>query len=251
MKTEILKITIAATFLFFTSQGRAAFVYDVDFGDKNVSQQITGPATTGYGQDFGAFERVYSGATFGPGNEWQVVANPNNGGSYNVDYITGWWQSPNGSYANAPTSRPDSVDLDGNNGNAGAIQTVLNIQQPGQVIIHFSLAGNPDAGAGIKTGTVAVGLGGATQDLSFTVTSANSDQNMGWLAETATFNVDQAGSYELTFASTSPLGNSATGYGLVIGNAVVPEPSTIIASALMLLPFGASTLRILRRNRVA
>jgi len=29
----------------------------------------------------------------------------------------------------------------------------------------------------------------------------------------------------------------------------VPEPSTIIAGALMLLPFGASTLRILRRNR--
>jgi hypothetical protein len=31
----------------------------------------------------------------------------------------------------------------------------------------------------------------------------------------------------------------------------VPEPSTIIAGALMLLPFGASTIRILRRNREA
>jgi hypothetical protein len=31
----------------------------------------------------------------------------------------------------------------------------------------------------------------------------------------------------------------------------VPEPSTILAGALMLLPFGASTLRILRRNRAA
>jgi hypothetical protein len=30
---------------------------------------------------------------------------------------------------------------------------------------------------------------------------------------------------------------------------VVPEPTTLIAGALMLLPFGASTLRILRRNR--
>jgi len=29
---------------------------------------------------------------------------------------------------------------------------------------------------------------------------------------------------------------------------VVPEPATIIAGALMLLPFGASALRILRRN---
>lgn len=30
---------------------------------------------------------------------------------------------------------------------------------------------------------------------------------------------------------------------------VVPEPTTMLASALMLLPFGASALRILRRNR--
>jgi len=32
---------------------------------------------------------------------------------------------------------------------------------------------------------------------------------------------------------------------------VVPETSTVIAGALLLLPFGASTLRILRKNRVA
>jgi hypothetical protein len=31
----------------------------------------------------------------------------------------------------------------------------------------------------------------------------------------------------------------------------VPEPTTIIAGALLLLPFGASTIRILRRNRTA
>ncbi len=33
--------------------------------------------------------------------------------------------------------------------------------------------------------------------------------------------------------------------------AIVPEPTTMIAGALLLLPFGASTLRILRRNRAA
>jgi hypothetical protein len=32
---------------------------------------------------------------------------------------------------------------------------------------------------------------------------------------------------------------------------VVPEPTTMIAGALLLLPFGASTLRILRKNRTA
>jgi hypothetical protein len=33
--------------------------------------------------------------------------------------------------------------------------------------------------------------------------------------------------------------------------AIVPEPTTMIAGAFLLLPFGASTLRILRRNRAA
>ena len=32
---------------------------------------------------------------------------------------------------------------------------------------------------------------------------------------------------------------------------VVPEPTTMVAGALLLLPFGASTLRILRKNRTA
>jgi hypothetical protein len=32
---------------------------------------------------------------------------------------------------------------------------------------------------------------------------------------------------------------------------VVPEPTTMIAAALLLLPFGASTLRILRKTRTA
>ena len=31
---------------------------------------------------------------------------------------------------------------------------------------------------------------------------------------------------------------------------IVPEPTTVLAGALLLLPLGASTLRILRRNRI-
>jgi hypothetical protein len=34
-----------------------------------------------------------------------------------------------------------------------------------------------------------------------------------------------------------------------LGLVAVPEPATLIAGALMLLPFGASTIRVLRRNR--
>jgi hypothetical protein len=36
-----------------------------------------------------------------------------------------------------------------------------------------------------------------------------------------------------------------------VGGIPVPEPTTMIAGALLLLPFGASTLRILRKKRVA
>jgi hypothetical protein len=43
--------------------------------------------------------------------------------------------------------------------------------------------------------------------------------------------------------------NTGNSQGLIYSPAVVPEPSTLIAGALMLLPFGASTLRILRKSR--
>ena len=71
----------------------------------------------------------------------------------------------------------------------------------------------------------------------------------------------------LAFAGTSPSGtyaaplppdNSIGGYFNLGGQlevdfsyTPVPEPTTMVAGALLLLPFGASTLRILRKNRVA
>jgi hypothetical protein len=46
--------------------------------------------------------------------------------------------------------------------------------------------------------------------------------------------------------------NDDKGSGNTFDNqSAVPEPTTIISAALMLLPFGASTLRILRRQRAA
>lgn len=56
--------------------------------------------------------------------------------------------------------------------------------------------------------------------------------------------------------SYSLFDGSATQYTQANGNATislvaVPEPTTVIAGALLLLPFGASTIRVLRRNRAA
>jgi len=47
-------------------------------------------------------------------------------------------------------------------------------------------------------------------------------------------------------------GGSSTATGTLEGSfylTAIPEPTTLISGALLLLPFGASTLRILRRNR--
>ena len=52
--------------------------------------------------------------------------------------------------------------------------------------------------------------------------------------------------FEVYNLAGSPPGNPT---GLIVqGTAVVPEPTTMIAGALLLLPFGASTLRMLRKK---
>jgi hypothetical protein len=53
------------------------------------------------------------------------------------------------------------------------------------------------------------------------------------------------GAFTLYAAQTDPGGDKVL-YNL---ESVVPEPTTMIAGALLLLPFGASTLRMLRKNR--
>jgi len=53
-----------------------------------------------------------------------------------------------------------------------------------------------------------------------------------------------------TFYGLGQLGNPVVSDG-TIDIVAVPEPTTVIAGALLLLPFGASTLRVLRKNRMA
>ncbi len=57
---------------------------------------------------------------------------------------------------------------------------------------------------------------------------------------------------DIAFGVTSPNGGYITISQVTQSfHQVVPEPTTMIAGALLLLPFGASTLRILRKNRTA
>lgn len=56
-------------------------------------------------------------------------------------------------------------------------------------------------------------------------------------------------SYSIWGSNSGQYGIS--GFTAFHAGSVIPEPSSLIAGALLLLPFGASALRILRRNRTA
>ena len=66
---------------------------------------------------------------------------------------------------------------------------------------------------------------------------------------TYTFTAD-ASATTLTFMDTSGFDSNA-GWIDNVGVSAVPEPTTVLAGALLLLPFGVSTLRMLRKSRTA
>lgn len=65
------------------------------------------------------------------------------------------------------------------------------------------------------------------------------------------FNFTYTGSLDVTNVNFLWGTTAATSDTTIGKETPVPEASTIVAGALLLLPFGASTLRILRRNRAA
>jgi hypothetical protein len=82
-----------------------------------------------------------------------------------------------------------------------------------------------------------------------------SDAAAFWADYTLSDNVvyiqETGGPYTI-YTATNSSGDSIT-YQITpqVHNVVVPEPTTMLAGALLLLPFGASTLRILRKSRAA
>jgi hypothetical protein len=85
------------------------------------------------------------------------------------------------------------------------------------------------------------------------VSYEGSDAAAFWHDYTVSDNVvyiqETGGPYTI-YTATNDSGDSIT-YQITpqVHNVVVPEPTTMIAGALLLLPFGASTLRILRKSR--
>jgi hypothetical protein len=95
-------------------------------------------------------------------------------------------------------------------------------------------------------GSTAYGLGGGRFSVSSGDSSAISEAAL-WLSQ-----VNVNAKYAGYLLIPSPENQNGTYNQEMLYNVTpVPEPTTMIAGALLLLPFGASTLRILRKSRAA
>jgi hypothetical protein len=126
-------------------------------------------------------------------------------------------------------------------------------------ILWVSAPGNPSDLIGI------IGMGGPTLNSSSAIHVVYADQSywgqsLGSILND-TYNGVAFGDMTVDWAGVE-IGNWDNGDSIipasanidsitVPGVAPVPEPTTMIAGALLLLPFGASTLRILRKSRAA
>src|ERR1700722_14478226 len=161
-----------------------------------------------------SFVTIGVGATIGGPIGWTVTAG-------SVDVINGYWQTP-------PLGG-QSLDMEGVN--PGTISETISGLLTGQkYVLSFFMSGNPDGAPTTKT--LAVSLGGAPQDVSYTLTGANSEANMLWTPKSVVFTA--ASTAELL--PFSDLSGPPGTYGGVIGDVsltAVPEVSTFIAGTLL------------------
>jgi choice-of-anchor C domain-containing protein len=165
--------------------------------------------------------------TYNPGamGGWTVV-------SGSVDLIRNYWQPAEGS---------QSLDTAGNI--SGKIEQTIATTIGTTYRLSFDMSGNPDGSPTIKS--LLVTFGAASQTFTFDTTGITK-ANMHWTPM----------SWDIVATSSSSVlsfqDSGGTAYGSALDNVSlvpVPEPATMIAGALLLLPFGASTFRILRKNR--
>ena len=122
---------------------------------------------------------------------------------------------------------------------------------PNGTVATFAAPWNFNSGAVASFWTVTFGGQTFTFDLT---SSAITTQSGGSVAVSGTGYVSGSGTtvYQATlmdwsFTTQDP--SSGQGFTFSASTSAVPEPSTVVAGALLLLPFGVSTLRILRRNK--
>jgi hypothetical protein len=179
------------------------------------------------------FTTVGVSGTIGGSGAWTVTA-----GSVDVIGNPGYWQ--------APPLGGQSVDMSGN-GNGTIEESISGLTIGTEYQLSFYMSGNPDGDPTTKVLDVSLGgdnLGPFTYNRT---AEGNSKTDMKYVLETVDFTYTGGGSLLTLGAGQNP----STAYGAVIGDVslvAVPEPSTVVAGGLLLLPFGASTLRIMRKK---
>jgi hypothetical protein len=105
-----------------------------------------------------------------------------------------------------------------------------------------------DSNGGTRFGTPAENLNGPSYGIAKAPVNANSDPFvLDWLEFSFTIN---SGTVDVNNMN-SVYFQWGTGLNEPGSDQIVPEPTTVVAGALLLLPLGASAVRILRKNRNA
>jgi choice-of-anchor C domain-containing protein len=129
-------------------------------------------------------------------SNWEVAAAP-------IHYTGTYWPGSDGSR---------SIDLDGLEGQPGAVQQVVPTQPSHHYLVTFDLAGNAEHSPTIKPLRVVA----ASQSADFFFdSSGRSPQDMGWTTQSFTFTADDT-TVTLEFQSLNP--PAEAGWGAVIDN---------------------------------
>ena len=177
------------------------------------------------------FETYFAGQYVGT-SPWHVTQG-------SIDVINGYWQPAPGSPG------PQSVDAAGQV-NGTIVQSISGLTIGTYYNLQFAMAGNPAGTPVIKT--LLASFGSDSKTFTFD-TTGHSLTDMGWVVESVIFKAT-ATAEDLSFQDLSgvpsPFGSAIDNVSLT----AVPEASTLVAGALMLLPFGVGAIRSLRKQRV-
>jgi hypothetical protein len=225
--TKLATAALAAVAMLGASQARADFIFTIDTGNAALSgfagpyAQVDVNLTSSTTATITFTSLLNSGNIYLLGDGGSVAVNVN--GAFTLGTITG---------SNAGTGFTPGPWSNGGSGNEDGLGT-------------YNLTINSFDGYTHSSDTI-----------SFTITKSSGT----WSSATDVLAGDAGSLGNIAaahiFVAASPANGGANGgaalvTGFAAGNGTVPEPTTVLAGALLLLPFGASTLRILRRNRAA
>ena len=173
------------------------------------------------------------------GNDDAVVGVRGPLGTLNSLSMSFQYSNPIGT-GNAPFAA-FGVSLDGTWGGSG--QEFDIISENGNQLIGTSLVHVWDFSLNGGNGGDVAGLSGVTLNSILGLANPYSSVTYGAL--------EVMRAYAYIGDTGGPSSGSVNINSITVGPYEVPEPTTMIAGALLLLPFGASTIRMLRKNRTA